>query len=142
MRALFVLVLLASGCTPTTLVATPDAPLADAGLDAPPDAPEPIEPPGGSECDQQDACEACRSCSVAPFETCNALALACEDDTECLALTTCVAGCRDRDCTQACGAAHPGGVGPYLAFVRCTICDACPADCRDHHALWCEEPPF
>jgi hypothetical protein len=147
MRSLALCLLLA-GCTTTTIIVTPDggapsdASIVDAplGTDAGP-APEPV---GGSECDQQDDCQTCLTCSYAPSQRCNGLALACEDDADCSALVTCLNGCgsSDVDCDQACGAAHPGATALLRSFYECAICSACPADCRELAHTWCEAPPF
>jgi hypothetical protein len=143
MRSLHVLVALSVvACTPTYVIVGEDAPLGDAGLDAPPDAPLPREPSGGSECDQQDDCDGCARCSIAAFELCNGSALDCEDDPGCLALMGCLSACGDTACAQACGTAHASGIPLARSYTRCVVCDACPADCRSRTAVWCEEPPF
>lgn len=123
----------------------PDARVAasDAGPDAAADAGTRREPVGGSECDQQDHCDTCATCSVAPRQVCNAVALACEEWPACLRLLECLHGCPDDEpsCARACAEASPEGREGVLALQRCLACDACPADCRDHRA-WCVEPPI
>jgi hypothetical protein len=145
MRAL-VLVLLLAACERHTLIAMPDAGgLPDAGTpDAgpPPDAGLPNEPAPGGECDQQDDCAACMYCSYAPFQTCNGIALACEENAACLALSSCVSTCITEACVEGCAAIHSGGVDLFVAFYDCMLCDACPADCRDRQATWCDGPPL
>lgn len=140
MRVLIAVLL--CGCSPAYVIVGEDAARPDAPSDAGVDAPLPVEPPAGSECDQQDDCNACGQCSSAPFEYCNRAALACEDIPACVALNDCVRGCTDRDCTRRCGELHPEGIAPLTAFVTCAICTACPADCRSRTALYCEAPPF
>lgn len=148
MRAL--LLVLIFGCEQHVLVQAPDGGGADAGggaVDAGPpismsDAGVAIEPIPGGECDQQDDCNACAQCSYAPFQTCNGAALACEENSSCLGLNSCVGGCSDSACVQGCGDRFRAGVPLFLAFYECMFCDACPADCRERHPTWCEEPPF
>lgn len=141
--------LLVSGCATRELIVGPDAAVADAGADSGWDAGlvwdggGQVEPTAGGECDQQDDCLACRACSFAPQQTCNSLVLSCEEDDDCLALAQCVSACGDDvACLQGCGAAHPDSREPYLAAIRCELCDACPADCREYRSLWCSEAPF
>lgn len=137
--------LVACGCSERVPVITAgDVPL-DAGADATQrDDAFRIEPTTTSECDQQDDCDACTRCSIAPFEPCNTRALACEEDASCTALAGCVQACADDDaaCARACVERFGAGRDLLVELYRCMACDACPADCRPLHQLWCEEPPI
>jgi hypothetical protein len=141
--ALFVVFVLSIvGCTSLPIVVISDGATvpSDAGVTA--DAGPMPEPEPGSECDQQDDCSACNTCSYAPRQTCNNLALGCEENAECLALLECVNRCADGACVQSCGQAHTSATAQLVALYQCMLCDACPADCRAHRAVWCEAPPF
>ena len=135
------------GCAEVPVIVAPDA--GDAGstprVDAwvPPDAGPRPEPAPGGECDQQDACERCLNCAIAPRQSCNAAALACSEDDACRALWECINACGDEGpCLGACGEAHPSGRAGFLAVYECATCGACPADCRTLYPTWCIEPPF
>ena len=145
--ALFALLL--AGCAEVPVIVAPDAgdagsapPPVDAWV-APPDSGPPPEPVPGGECDQQDACESCLNCAIAPRQSCNARARACSDDAECRALWECINACGDEGpCLTGCGEAHPSGRASFLALYECATCGACPADCRTLYPTWCVEPPF
>jgi hypothetical protein len=143
MRALVVTLLLASGCSPATLIVASDAgPMRDARAETGTDAASSVEPRGGSECDQQDDCNTCFSCVQGPHQACVDYAVSCSDTPECVALVNCLNGCgTEESCARACGAAHPSATAMLVAFYACAYCDACTADCREQHG-WCEAPPF
>lgn len=135
------------GCAEVPVIVAPDAgdagsaPLVDAWVR--PDTGPPPEPAPGGECDQQDACESCLNCAIAPRQSCNAEARACSDDAECRALWECISGCGDEGpCLTACGDAHPSARAGFLAVYECATCGACPADCRTLYPTWCIEPPI
>lgn len=150
MRAMHVVValLLAAslvGCEDHTLITAPDggrSQVDGAVLDAGSDAGVPIEPIGGSACDQQDDCEACQSCALGPHQLCVDLILACEEQSECVALVECMNPCPDVACMRQCADAHPSAVPLVRAVQQCRVCEACPADCRDLQVTFCQEPPF
>jgi hypothetical protein len=140
--------LLVFGCAERAVIVGPDGD--DAGLratsdgDAGVDAGPAIEPLAGSLCDQQDDCDACIACSQTSRQACIDRAIACDMSSDCVAIAACLDGCGldDGGCARACAARHPRGAAVVRAFLLCGICDACPADCRELHAAWCEEPPF
>jgi hypothetical protein len=116
--------------------AAPSTPVVDGAPEPPPQA--------LSECDEQDDCAACTTCSLAPFDVCWEYADACERDVECAALQMCLRGCGEGDveCMRACGGSHPGGIAAVLELHRCVWCTACLADCHGGDSVWCIEPPF
>ena len=127
------------------LIVATDAGTEDAGAttpDADVDAGVPVEPIGGSECDQQDDCLACASCAQAPRQVCNEQALACDASPDCVALVQCVNACGTDACSRACATAHPSAVAIVRAFFVCAYCTGCTADCRAEHVVWCETPLF
>jgi hypothetical protein len=61
----------------------------------------------------------------------------CADSPPCTAWMTCVRGCSDAACLDACEAAHPG-VSPYRYAIYAALCDACETQCT---ALdFCDRP--
>jgi hypothetical protein len=57
--------------------------------------------------------------------------LACQDDSDCPALTDCVSTCTDSDCQQACAdASTSSAVDLYNAFIDCAA-QNCEAECSD-----------
>ncbi len=143
----FTVIWLAACVQAKVITAPDDAAVADAPNDARVDAavadagPLP-EVTGGGECDQQDDCDSCATCSQAAFRQCNALTLACEDDAECVALHSCINGCGTQECTNTCAAAHTGAIDLLNSLLQCMVCTACPADCRELRFTWCESPPL
>ncbi len=139
MKAAYVVLALALlGCAPIDVIDGADAGPSDAAVDgARADAGGSVTTPGqvgGGFCDQQDECDSCRQCSLAPFEQCNAIGLECEAQAECLALASCLAACDDDACIRACVGAHPSGRDALVDLVLCQLCDACPRDCAEHSA--------
>jgi hypothetical protein len=130
----FVLAIVLAGCAPLEVIPSVDAGGSDAGVDPGTDAGPRIPPGqvGGGVCDQQDDCDTCRACSMAPFEQCNRLALSCEAQPACLALADCLAPCTDDACSRACVAEHPAGRDLLVELLLCQVCDACPRDCAEH----------
>lgn len=144
MRAVALVLVLIAGCDREALIVAGDGgPAIDGSVDAGVDASTSVEPAGGSECDQQDDCNACFACVQGPHQACVDRAIACSESSECAALVNCLNGCaaNDEACAQSCGGAHPSATGLLLDFYRCAYCEACPADCRADHG-WCEAPPF
>ena len=53
----------------------------------------------------------------------------CETDQDCTALMTCLEGCQDQTCADACATQYPGGQASYESMVTCILCSACPVSC-------------
>jgi hypothetical protein len=82
---------------------------------------------GGSSCDMHGDCGTCLDCATT--STCANEIDACFADTECNAFVTCLNGCADDVCADACAQAHPAGTTLYMIATECAFCTACPADC-------------
>lgn len=101
---------------------------------------------GGAECGADGCGGSCGSCAAgstcnagtceASGQTCDQCAASacpseqatCNANPACVALATCIFGCADQPCIDACAAASPGGVNDYTTWITCVsaVCaDAC-----------------
>jgi|GEM_PF-267011 len=84
--------------------------------------------PGGTACNAG-ACEPTgQTCEQCAGSACPVEQAACNANPACVTLATCIFGCADQPCIDACAASSPGGIDDYNTWIGCvtTACaDAC-----------------
>ncbi|MBW2529262.1 MAG: hypothetical protein JRI23_34115 [Deltaproteobacteria bacterium] len=88
----------------------------------------PIGPPAGG-CDVGD----CNSCinSTCALNACATEVQTCQNNSDCVALANCLAGCTNPGCTNQCENNYAAGQADYDAMMSCLMCSSstCAGDC-------------
>lgn len=76
------------------------------------------------------ACTKCQGTADSVGGACYSTIQACQNDSNCVSLATCLQNCNDDACSQSCGTQYPAGISTYNAIGTC-VCSsaACATDC-------------
>lgn len=81
---------------------------------------------GGAQCPRSAGTSSCDACL---YENCCSVLLACANDTDCRALSSCQDACKTAACQTACATQHPSGNTKYAPYYACGI-QYCTAPCQ------------
>ncbi|MDI1448850.1 hypothetical protein [Polyangium sp. 6x1] len=85
---------------------------------------------GSSACDNKGVCSDCADCA-STTGSCVGVYNACNANTSCLNLATCIGNCLDGDdvCVDNCASTYSAGIDDLVAYQDCVVCVGCPVDC-------------